>query len=134
VREGADVLRRNPGPAAAGAARWAWRAGRVAVAIVAILRPWLKGRGLNLMRPTRVTVRPTHPSLWKQRSNHQQAQAGRAGGKRSSGSGGGAGAAGADPLGFSDTFWDAAGWVTLVAFVGGVALLAARGGAAAAKV
>ena len=48
------------------------------------------------------------------------------GGKRGSGTGGGGG--GKDPLGLSDGWWDAAGWVMLVAAIGGVMVLA-RGGA-----
>lgn len=57
-----------------------------------------------------------------------QAAAGAAGGKRSSGTGGGA----KDPLGISDFWWDAAGWVLLVAAIGGIAVLS-RSGAAAPK-
>ncbi|KIZ02676.1 import receptor subunit TOM20-3 [Monoraphidium neglectum] len=57
-----------------------------------------------------------------------QAQAGAAGG-RGGKRGSGAGGSGAkDPLGISDFWWDAAGWVALFAAIGGIALMA-RGGA-----
>jgi hypothetical protein len=64
-----------------------------------------------------------HPS-----SAQAQAQAGAAGG-RGGKRGSGAGGSGAkDPLGISDFWWDAAGWVALFAAIGGIALMA-RGGA-----
>jgi hypothetical protein len=59
----------------------------------------------------------------------KRAGGGRPGGKPGGGAGGGA--AQADPLGLSDWVWDAAGWVLLVAAIGGIALMA-RGGSGGA--
>ncbi|GBF91368.1 mitochondrial import receptor subunit [Raphidocelis subcapitata] len=56
---------------------------------------------------------------------------GRGGGKLASGAGGSGGEP--DPLGLSDWVWDAAGWVLLVAAIGGIALMARGGSAAPAK-
>lgn len=60
----------------------------------------------------------------------QQAQAaagGPSGAKRGSGTGGSK-----DPLGISDFWWDAAGWVLLVAGIGAIALVARGSGGAPA--